>query len=156
MIAVVFGVAFIAAFFLFFGLQLDSKEHGVLRNLLIIFSFSSLLLIPNALINQQVCEPVLNNSMDTLVYGNNLTGYHWDDYSSSSTAPPEVTSDVFLFHTNTTNTYSDYCYTPLEGGKGFLKAVNLAYLVFIAYLIVYLGYKSLLWMYKSVTGGGKR
>lgn len=151
-LATVVGIAFMASFFLVFALQLDIKEHNVLRNLLIIFSFSSLLLIPNAIINQQVCEPLLNDSYEIYMYGNNFTGYHWD--YNTGTAPDGPQVGAYLFHKNVTNTYEEHCYNPMTSAKGFLKAANLAYLVFIAYIIVYLGYKSLLWLYESVRRRG--
>ena len=121
-LATVIGVAFMASFFFIFALQLDEKEHNVLKNLLMMFAFSSILLIPNAIINQKVCEPLLQNTT--------------------------TITDV------TTYSYENYCYSPLTSAKGFLKAANLAYLVFIAYIIVYLGYKSLLWLYESVRRRG--
>lgn len=31
------------------------------------------------------------------VYGNNFTGYHWDDYNAS-TAPDQANKEAFLFH----------------------------------------------------------
>ena len=55
------------------------------------------------LINEPLTYPI--GETELYQYGNNFTGYHWD-YDTG--VPPSSSTDVFLFHTNTTPIYESY------------------------------------------------
>jgi len=51
---------------------------------------------------------IKNGEYESYQYGNNFTGYHWDyDTSDAPNFNPSST-DVFLFHKNTTDRYTHY------------------------------------------------
>lgn len=135
-LAMVVGVGIVVFALLFLGFKLD-EEHSFLKSLMIIFGLSMLLIIPATQFS--TCEVVLNDTHEIYMYGNYFGGYHWDGYNL--TAPSQLDREAFLFHKNITNTYVDYCYD-VGGSKAFIKAFKLVYIVFIAYLIVYLFVKS--------------
>lgn len=154
-LAIVIGVG-LASFLLFYFSTMLEKEHFLLKLLCMIFGVGLLLLIPNSLINSQtVCEPVINTTTELYQYGNNFTGYHWD--YDAGTAPDGPQTDAYLFHKNTTNYYSTYCYTITNGTNNtFLKSILWFFRLFITYIILYLGYQSLMILKDSFQKGGRR
>ena len=46
--------------------------------------------------------------METYQYGNNFSGYHWDDYNGASVAPLQTDREAFLFHKNISAEYGSY------------------------------------------------
>ena len=71
--------------------------------------------------------------------------------------PEKILNDpdgVFLFHKNITYEYETICSCETGGSLAFIKAVKWVYVVFIAYLIVYLFVKSSFFL--SMTNNRRR
>lgn len=146
-LSVILGVLGVSFFFLVFAYKLD-EEHGLLRYALVIFSFILLLVIPASTVHDEtVCEPVLNYTRETYVYGNNFTDYHWDGYTPGDYPVFLPNDDVYtVFHVNKSYWYDEFCYTKENGSRAFMSSFRIPYYVFWAYLILYLfvlGIKSL-------------
>ena len=140
-LSLVVGVGIVVACLLFLAFKLD-KEHEFLKSMLIIFSFALLIIIPAS--TNATCENLLVNESSYNVYGNNFTyangspNYHWD-YDGSTIPTKTVDSEVYLFHIEKSYVYEEVC---SNNGIAFVKAYKWVYVVFIAYLIVYLFIKS--------------
>ena len=160
-LALVVGVGIVMAVMLFMAFNLD-KEHEFLKSILIIFSFAMLLIIPASIFdNCDNCDTFISNQTELYVYGNNFTdnSIHWDevhsgdnpDFSDKILNEPD---GVFLFHKNITYEYETICSCETGGSLAFIKAVKWVYVVFIAYLIVYLFVKSSFFL--SMTNNRRR
>lgn len=151
------GIAILVSTFLVIAFKLD-EEHGILRFAFIMLSMGLLLFVPAAVLNsQEICEVVVNSSEDYYQYGDNFTSDHWDTYTviPFADSPTFSPSDkqVFIFHKYTSYDYTNYCYNSSGVGVGLVKAVKYPYWLFIAYLVVYLFYRSALIL--GSTGGRK-
>lgn len=136
-LSLVLGVGIVTALLLWFAFKLE-PEHEFLKSVLIIFSFALLIIIPAS--TNTVCENLLVNETSLYEYGNNFTDYHWDAYETGDYPIFNPSDDaVYLFHKDTVYTYDEIC---SNNGIAFVKAYKWVYVVFIAYLIVYLFIKS--------------
>jgi len=150
-LALVVGVGLVSFLMFFFAGQLE-EQHGILKFLTIMFALALLLIVPSAVVNNEDCGFYLNYTADIYRYGNNYSGYHWD-YASPS---PSV-NDISLFHKNTTYTYTELCTTDDSSTTTtFFKIVMWFYRLFIAYIILYLGYNSLMALKDSFKSKGRK
>lgn len=134
-LALVFGVGITVIVFMLFTRLINGEKHEHIKNFLLIIIFPLLFLIPASLVlDQTVCEVVLNSTYNTYQYGNNFTGYHWD--YDTGTAPDGPQTDAYVFHINTTNTYDNYCYDKANGSQGFLRAYVIILIVVMTYIFI--------------------
>ena len=128
----------IAFLMIYFGSQVDKKEHFAMQ--LLAYSFAMILLIivaKGAVDATEKCELVENVTQEVFVYGNNYSGYHMDYEGGNSSL-----NDLNLFHKNTTYTYSTVCYevTPSTSSVALYRFVLGFFVLYIAYLIIYTFY----------------
>lgn len=147
-VAAIIGVGFVSFIILYFVFNMKDTDHPIIRLLLILFAFIFLILVPKVIIDTQSdCEILLNKSEEVYRYGDNFSGYHWD-YDNSTA--PKLPGDAYLFHKNTTFTYSEYCTTATTTTAAtFYKMVIWLYRLFAAYIIVYLFVLSLQYLWGS-------
>ena len=116
----------IASFVMFYLVSHLQEEHFLLKLLTIFFVLAMALLIPKALMDS-------NTICEPVVNSTNVTG------------------------NLTTYTYMDYCYSSeSEAGFTFLKGMMWFYRLFIAYVILFLGYQALLKLKESAEAKGRR
>jgi len=95
------------------------------------------MIIPASLILEQtVCETVLVDSQELYIYGNYFDGYHWDAYNATSFAPEQTDKEAYLFHTNITNTYEEFCYDKPNGSRSLLRAFQVILIIFFIYVLM--------------------
>jgi len=142
LLALIIGIGIICFLLLYLAFNLD-KSHTLLKILLFFLFLSALNLIPKAIIdNYDDCELVLNNTQEIYVYGNYFEGYHWDGYNT--TAPLQTDKNAYLFHKNTTNTYTEVCVTNTKDtGNILLRLSVFIWYICIAYMILYLIWEAL-------------
>ena len=117
------------------GGELGAAAHFIFRLLLLIFFLNILLLLSKSTLDN--CEIVKVETVTKYKYGNNFTGYHWD-YDNN---PPPAQNNVFIFHTNTTNTFKEICYTQNKNtALTFYNIVLWLNRLFWLYVIIYLSY----------------
>ena len=108
--------------------KLNAKEPMEVTTLL----FSGLLIwmtifLSGAAINSKWCwsDQQLIHDRVSYIYGENLTGYHWD--YPAETIPKSI-SNPLLFHSNTTNIYREqgniWCYNQTAGDLSILDGVH--------------------------------
>lgn len=150
----------ITAFLLYLIMNsLDEEKHTILKLMLMMGILSLLLVLPKSFNEAQTtCAPVVTKTVDTYVYGNNLTAYHWDSYTSASTPNPPAANDIFLFHKNTTLEYDSFCYTEESTTPTtYMKIIFWLYRALVLYVIVYLFVLSMraIWEMRKVKVGNK-
>jgi len=102
-------ISAISITFLYFGFSLDDTIFKVLgfglMSLVFIGSIGGIEYTTGSI--NEICSPIINNFEDTYVYGNNLTGYHWD-YNDDDA--PSTKDNIYLFHVQRENNYTTFCY----------------------------------------------
>jgi hypothetical protein len=135
----------VAALLLVLAMALD--QHKVLKFLAVIFCVYVILISGSAAINSAtVCDLKLNYTRSNLVYGENFTGYNWD-YASPPN--PNTLQEIYLFHVNETQYYSQYCYTneaEKETAKTFYKTVLWFFRLVFVYMFVFMVYTVLTYL----------
>lgn len=112
-LSMIIGIAATSALLLYFALNMDEKQHGLLKLLFVFFSLGFLIIIPASLLEErQACEVVVNSST--------VTG--------STTA---YTHDYYCYEVNSGSRAT------------FYKGTLWLYRLFMAYVIFYLGYYAL-------------
>lgn len=136
---VVIGVGVTIALIMLFTAMVDREKHAVIRNFLLVISIPFLFVIPSSLVlDQEICEVVLNDTATYYRYGSNFSypngssTYHWD-YGDPPTFLPN--EDVaYLFHTYDAYTYTTYCYEQPNGSRAFLLGFTTVIIVFMLYI----------------------
>lgn len=116
----------LASFLLFFFSSQLEEKHGLLKLLSLFFVLSLLILIPKALIDNQ------------------------------TTCYSEINTSTTVGNT-TTYTYLDYCVTDTNNtDTTFYTAILWFYRLFMAYVILYLGWEALQALMNSYKNKGRR
>lgn len=116
----------LTSFLLFFFSSQLEEKHGFLKLLTIFIVLALLILIPNAVIDGQ------------------------------TSCEPVVNSTTINANT-TTYTYTDHCITIDNNTNAtFFKGVILFYVLFILYVILYLGYEALMLLQNSFQNKGRK
>jgi len=95
-------------FLVFFGLGLILTIAGFAIDIPLLNLVGTIMIFTVGLGLLQDGLDVPSGTEQVYVYGNNFTGYHWDDYNGSSDAPSQSDREAFLFHINESNIYDHY------------------------------------------------
>ena len=133
----IIGGGIISFLLMYFAKNVDEKEHFAIR--LLSFSVAIILFILIAKAGYDsiiVCEPVVNVTQETYIYGENYSGYH-GDYDVTVPA-----NQLNLFHKNKTYTYNNYCYEKelTNSHKTLYKLVSYTVLIYMIYIVFYFVY----------------
>ena len=150
-LAVVVAIGLVCALMFYFAGQLE-QEHSILKFLTIMFALALLLVVPAVVTNNEECDYFLANTSAYFVYGNNYTGYHWD-YTVGN---PSI-NDINLFHEERSYEYEELCVSDDSNTTTtFFKLVMWFYRLFILYILIFLGYNSLMALKDSFTIRGRK
>ena len=134
-LGVTIGVSVVVFLLMFFSTIVDREKHKHIRTFFLMICLPLLFLIPASLVLESTtCEVVLNSSEDIYVYGNYFDDYHW--YGYNITAPSQLDKEAFLFHVDTENTYTEYCYHKEDGSRTFIIAFSVILVVFMIYIAI--------------------
>jgi hypothetical protein len=114
----------------------NTKDHVLLRLLLIFIFLGSLILISKSEVdNSNFCEIKLNYTDKVHVYGDNLSGYHWD-YDNNPN--PATVNEYLLLHIKEYNTYDYICFNNAsKTALTFYKLTLFVNSIYWVYILVY-------------------